>query len=823
LIQSQAELERSTLAIGAQRIREKIEQNENKGKANENPYAQPMYRRWVLPLRDMITATLEEERGKAGRRAAHVALLQPLDATVSAFVAVRLTLVTLMADAEPTARELASAIGRALHRELVLSVFEDIAPDLYYEVTHDLDRRRSKAERHRYNALMGAARNKGLTEFPEWQKHDREQLGMWFVEALRVLGMIDVTRHKKAGLGRIREMLKVDFTDEAERVINRVTGLVELNAPLHSPCVEPPKDWVAFNDGGWHTPEMRQVQPYCVSIRRVRNMDLLDRIRKSDLSAHVLPAINHLQRVRWAINRDMLDTVRELARSSLDLNEALSEKGPDMPERPAWRAPKGEKQEMTPEQEAEFLEWKRSMARYYTERKMRGQRWGRFRMATMMADKFKDCPAIHFVYQADFRGRYYAQSVGVSPQGSDLQKALLHFADGKPLDTPDAVRWFKINGANRFGVDKQSLDARVRWVDENDAHIRAFADDPVGSSRWTEADSPLQFLAWAKEYAAWRRNPSAFLSRIPVGLDGSCNGLQHFSAMLRDEVGGLATNLLPNAGDYGPNDLYENVAHLTRVKLAGLKLDQLSERDQGFARAWLAHGVNRTLVKRSVMTLPYGSTRYSCAEFITQDYLRHGKAPEFEPAQYTQAANFLSHLVWEAIGEVVVAASAAMGWLQQCARRIISAGAERIEWVTPSGFPVTQVYNLCDEVQIRTKLFGGSRLKMHREIDAPKLSSHKNGLAPNFVHSMDAAHLTLTVNACERAGITSLAMIHDDYGTHAADTQRLYEIIRNTFVEMYETHDPIHDFRARYDGMPEPPPRGGLDLGKVRQSPYFFA
>lgn len=820
MIQTQAELERATLAIGAARIREKIEQNENKGKANENAYAQPLYRRWVIPLRDMVTETLTKEMGKAGKRQAHVALLRPLDPTTGAFVSVRITLVSLMADDNTTARALASSIGRAMHRELVLSVFEDIAPDLYYEVTNDLDRRRSKAERHRFNALMGAARNRGLTEFPIWQKQDREQLGMWFVEALRVLGLIDVTRHKEFGLGRIREVLRVDFTSEAEHVIGRVNELVELNSPMHSPCVEPPKDWVSFSDGGWHTREMRQVMPYCVNIRRVRNVNLLDHIRATDLSAHVLPAINQLQRVRWAVNSSMLDTVLDLARSSLDLTEALSEKGPDQPERPEWRVPQGEKQEMTPEQEAEFKEWKRSMARYYTERKLRGQRWGRFRMATMMASKFKDYEAIYFVYQADFRGRLYAQTVGISPQGSDLQKALLHFADGKPLDTPDAVRWFKINGANRFGVDKRNLDARVLWVDENDKHIMEFADNPVGSSKWTEADSPLQFLAWAKEYAAWRRSPSTFLSHIPVGLDGSCNGLQHYSAMLRDEIGGRATNLVPAPL---PNDIYAQVAGVTQAKLADLKTDQLSERDQTLKRAWLSHGINRTLVKRSVMTLPYGSTRYSCAEFITQDYLRHGKAAEFEPAQYIPAANFLSHPVWESIGEVVVAASAAMAWLQKCAKQIVSAGAQRIEWVTPSGFPVTQVYNVRDEIRINAKLFGGCRLWVHKEIDEPKMTGHKNGLAPNFVHSMDASHLTLTVNACEAVGINALSMIHDDYGTHAADTQKLYELIRKTFVEMYETHDPIRDFHGNYDGLPPPPPRGGLDLRQVLRSPFFFS
>jgi DNA-directed RNA polymerase len=37
-----------------------------------------------------------------------------------------------------------------------------------------------------------------------------------------------------------------------------------------------------------------------------------------------------------------------------------------------------------------------------------------------------------------------------------------------------------------------------------------------------------------------------FVSHLPVAFDGSCNGLQNYSMMLRDEVGGAATNLVPS-------------------------------------------------------------------------------------------------------------------------------------------------------------------------------------------------------------------------------------------------------------------------------------
>ncbi|KAG0163970.1 hypothetical protein DFQ30_010697 [Apophysomyces sp. BC1015] len=283
--------------------------------------------------------------------------------------------------------------------------------------------------------------------------------------------------------------------------------------------------------------------------------------------------------------------------------------------------------------------------------------------------------------------------------------------------------------------------------------------------------------------------------------------------MLRDEVGGSATNLLPAVK---PNDIYQRVADVVQRKLTDLKTDQLSERDRQLAKLWLAHGINRKLVKRSVMTLPYGSTRYSCAEFIVADYLMKGEATEFDKSQYNVAANFLSHLVWNAIGEVVVAATSAMAWLQKCASALIKSGQPQIRWTTPSGFPVVQVYTKPEFERVNSLLLGGVRIKVAINGDEPHINRHKNGISPNFVHSMDASHLTMTVHECAKAGIDSLAMIHDDYGTHAADAQRLFEIVRETFVRMYEENDPLNWFRDHYDGLPTVPKAGSLDIGETQ-------
>lgn len=735
-------------------------------------------------------------------------------------MAIRSVIVMAAHDSQTDARAIARTTGTSVYRELVLAVFEDIHPEIFWELCHDIDRRRSKDERYKYRVVRDSANTRDV-ELPVWTQGEREQVGLWLVEAMRSIEMIEVTRRTERTLSGVKERFDLSLSDSVRALIDDIRSTVAMTMPYAMPCIEQPMPWTAFNKGGYHTPEMRRWLPHCVNVARRARKEAIDVYRNADLR-NVRGAINRLQAVRWQVNGAMLDTIREVAKH-FDMDEVLTQAESPKPKKPAW-LPEDKKalpkEQMTPEQATEFTAWKRATAAWWNDKKVRGQKWNRFSSATKVAERFREYPAIHFVYQADFRGRLYAVTTGVSPQGSDLQKSLLRFADGKPLSTDDAVRWFKINGANRYGVDKVSFDERVKWVNEHDELIRACGEDPISNDGWREADSPLQFLAWCQEYAAWRRSPATFLSHIPVGLDGSCNGLQHFSAMLRDPVGGKATYLLPGAK---PNDIYQPVADVVQAKLRDLKMDQLSERDQDTAKRWLAHGINRKLVKRSVMTLPYGSTRYSCADFIVADYLRSGLAPEFEQTQYTAAANFLSHIVWEAIGEVVIAASEAMAWLQKCASTLIKSGQPQIRWSAPSGFPVVQVYNEVEIVRINSLLMGGVRLKVGTTGDDPDIKRHKNGLSPNFVHSMDAAHLTLTVLDCEKAGIESLAMIHDDYGTHASDAQRLFTVIRETFVRMYEENDPLSWFRAHYDGLPTVPRSGNLAIGEVRKSPYFFA
>lgn len=807
IVQTQVELEKEAYGYGRERAAERIAKVEQQGQASENPYAQAVYRKFVLPLAAAIREEQDKMRGR-GRKPAHLALLAPLHPEATAMVVVRAALQHLMGKKFDNARMLLAELGGAAYHEHLLEHFSTLEPKLFHQLAKGFAQRMSRDERYRLNVVRdAAARCTPPRILPEWDTSDIERLGVWLADCLATLGMLTI---ETRSIAKNHNVLVSGITEDTIQLIERIRHDAVENSPYFLPCVEPPRDWVRYDDGGWHTEEMRRLTPFAVKSSAMGREEL----EQADLSPS-LAALNAMQSTAWRINRRVLATLEALG-GKVDLGEVLAQGEHPRPAKPSWLLSKMAPEQMTEDQLKEFRSWKKETAQWYSTTRERVIKWGRYRQAMAVANRFAEQDRLYFVYFCDFRDRKYALTSGVSPQGSDLQKALLEFADAAPVRTAEAKRWFRIAGANRFGYDKDDLNGRVAWTYEHQDNILACAADPAGCRWWLEADKPLQFLAWCYEYADMCEQGAAFVSRISVGMDGSCNGLQNFSAMLRDAVGGQATNLVASPK---PRDIYNQVA----VRVAEL-LKEAPEDEQGYKARWLAHGMNRKICKRAVMCLPYGATRFSCSEFIAADYLAEGYVPEFDPTENLKAASYLSHFVWRAIGDVVVKAREAMDWLQAAATEIVAGGDNRVMWVTPTGFPVVQVYWEESVHQINTKLCGRQKLQVRAPTGKPDKRRHRNGIAPNFVHSLDASHLTRVAVALRAAGIRDMHMVHDDFGVRPADAERLYHIIRDEFVRMYSETDPLAGFRARYPTACGPlPERGSLDLAGVYRSPFFFS
>lgn len=810
---TQAELELRMYNEGRDRAALMFANAESGGRAADSPYAQRLYREYVLPLAEILRAEINAP--VAGTRRAHAALLADLDLDAVAFLAVRHTINATLTAGGSNHRTLGYALGRTIHRELVLAQIAEEAPDLYHTLARDFSRRMSRDERHRLTVYKMQAKEAGI-ELHTWGLGSRDQVGLYLLGKLEDIGLVEIEPPMTVSMnGRVKTQYQsVLLSPEVMQSINAVKEYISETTPVYGPCVEPPVPWTGMTGGGFHTEQLRRIHRYLVKMAPSAR-----RLMRGREMPTVLAAVNALQGTEWAVNGRVLDVLMAMADAGREVAGVTLPTDEPRPDRQPWMDTV-DKKDMTPEQSAQLTQWKRAMVGWYERRKLRVSSYGRFYSATRQAQQFRDAGPLHFVYFLDSRGRAYPLCVGLSPQGNDLQKGLLQFHKGRPVHTESAEKWFLIQGANKFGFDKAKLHERVQWSRDRHAMIMAIAASPLDNQEWTKCDNPLQFLAWCFEYADWKKDPG-FLSRLPVSMDGSCNGLQHFSAILRDAVGGEATNLTNNET---MQDIYARVADAAYKRM----LRDEKPEDPAIRDWWIKHGIARLVVKRSVMTTPYGVTKRSATSYVVSDYLLSidHSVERKELGKY--AAYVMGH-IWPAIGDVVVAAREAMDWLRKAAPKILDAKKELndpdpvIAWETPSGFLATQAYFDIEIHRIRTLLHGDVRIRVAAETDQPDRGRHATALAPNFVHSMDASHMQLVAAEAHRRGITDLAMIHDDYGTHAENAEQLFHIIREQFVAMYEHHEPLVAFSERHPEVGPAPLPGSLDIREVLKSDYFFS
>lgn len=608
-------------------------------------------------------------------------------------------------------------------------------------------------------------------------------------------------------------------------------------AYTHCPMIIPPAPWESFRDGGYYG----DLSKYATLLRLHETNNVFaeqywKRLDQQLELAEVKAAVNAIQSTPFFINRKILAVAKAIMERGGDIGGIpRMEPLPELPRLPGGSTPE------------EIEAHKKKCVEHYRLEARRKSKALRAIGNIKIAEKFAKYEKIYFPCNMDFRGRIYPIPT-FSFQGDDLNKALLLFADVPECTSLEDIGWLMIHGANLAGVDKVSFEDRKAWVRDHEQQILSSAKDPLGYLWWAEQDEPFQFLAFCFEWAAWRDHaakygtPKGFKTGLPIAFDGTCSGLQHFSAILRDSSGASAVNLLPADK---PQDIYSRVADIVNKQLQQDAItgtpDTTEEMDNGklytrlgtksLAQQWLAYGVDRKVTKRSVMTLAYGSKEYGFKDQILEDTIDpaivEGRGSMFVAPQ--QAARYMAKLIWNAVRQVVVKAVEGMEWLQKMAHLVTKEG-QVVTWVTPMGLPVQQSYMQCKSEVFRMRFSGiDKRFYVFDTTGDIDKRAQAQGVAPNFIHSMDAAHLQLTVNMAYNRGIRHFAMIHDSYGTCLAHAGLMFRTVREAFVKMYTDNDVLQQFQhdmemliQHGDKIPKIPEKGNLDIHVVTDSLYAF-
>lgn len=815
----QETIEQQCRAETALRFENELSKKTQDGAQSATYFGSPLLKRAIEPTAELIKAKIaESSKGKAGNRSISFKLLTQLKPEVVAYHTAKVIIDRIMFT--NLVQDTAIRIGAALEDELRYTSFDAQHPYLFKKILNE-----TTTDGRRRRQTVIAAYNRYCESWVSWSKSDKVHVGMalitMFIQATDFVMEHRVVKGKKTDIC-IRPTQKVcDFIENNKDVASMLN-------PVHLPMVVPPRDWTSPTSGGYLTHQTPKMPLIKVRFSAQGKNYFEDLNSMKDDMEPVYRAVNTMQRTPWRINPFVLNTFEQMyeaghAIASLPCRE-------DIPPTPSPLSKNQKTSELTEQEAEKFKVWKRAeKQRHSTNITQRSKRLMTAKIASI-AKRYAQFGAIYFPHTMDFRGRLYPAPMYLNPQGNSLSKGLLEFADGKALGSNDAAWELAVHGANCFGLDKVSMDERIDWVEANTDRILQVASDPMADLWWAkEADSPWCFLAFAKEWEGFQTYGCDHVSHIPIAKDGSCSGLQHFSASLRDPVGAVATNLLPSDN---PQDIYQLVLDSTLEKVR----NDLNGPKGVLAQACLDYGLTRGATKRCTMTRVYGSTLYASREFIHDYFTQSDVQRKQEDTSYIsplngeefQASLYLAKHVWDSINETVIAAKEGMDWLQKCARILACEDLPTI-WTTLDGLPVLQCYPNTRRNRIKTKL--GDKLvyvSLREELQQIDKRKQGNSISPNWVHANDGCHLRMTVNLAAANGVSSFAMIHDSFGTHAADTPMLSACLREAFIELYLDNDPLQMFREQAQvltdtPLPPPPVKGDLDINLVRNSEFFFA
>jgi len=775
--------------------------------------------------------------------------------------------------------------GRALHMAQFTSVMRgDRAGRRMLAQLENTARKRCTKYNDRVQYVMRVAKQRGF-DFDAYTNEEYDKIGGFLIDVCHVASNIIEVRPVKTSSDPSKEKWAsniITLTDDAAEKLEKHNEYLDGLTSLFSPMTAPPIDWPSTM-----SPYLDPRTSFLVPMVKKcwspdQKADIQNAIDNGTMDG-CIHALNLIQSVPYEINEYIVAAVRWTA--------GYPEEGNG--ERNAMRAKVGKfpnlKKAEEPGRPKNWDDLSRTQKAEWHRENDKAQRINSEvnGLSRVMSNTLADCKDLrghqfYMPHQFDKRGRIYHTST-FGHHNTDYIRAMFLFAN-KAEVTGDNQPYLELQLANSWGngVDKLSLVERQDWVHENYEGIYNSGRDFIANvDFWKQADEPFQFLAACHEYAnavdaAEKGEP--YYSGLPIALDATQSGIQHYAASLLNEHDGELVNLTPQDK---PNDVY--LACMVKAQKAidddikDIKKDApISDTDDEEEKERKAKrqkhlkaaetlnelgGLSRKIVKRNVMTWAYSSRQYGLAKQLRSDWLSDYTAevdrgerdehPFGEDNGYA-ASFYFAGKNEKAIADTVKSASVGMEFFQKCAA-ILAEENKHVNFVTPLGFPVHQFYRnerkvkgadgkwKSDPDRQRMYLTDKATGKYKKQaknctvvyLEEVNATQSVNAVAPNIIHSMDATHLMMTALKCEQMGVNDLMVVHDSFATSLGDINTLAYAVRQTFVDLYTDYNLYEDFKnqcaARLDDperiarLPDVPERGNLDLNGVIESDYCFS
>jgi len=773
-IDEQIQLERDQIRLGLQKLRDNTRKLEDQSYASATVYGAASIEALLPKLVTQIESTVEYaiKRGKTGVAFKEIhQYLTDLDAKAAGAIALKLTFDKVFSTKKGSdqATEVCDAIGSAIEAECQMRHYERKAPGLLNTLKQNYWHR--SIGTHQKLVVIKTLMNRCDVEpWTAWGRVNRIKLGAWLLDCIIESSGWFTREMRQEGRKRVNY---VTPTPEFLAIKDKVISDSELFAPLTWPMLIEPNDWTNERPGGYLLNEV------------MRGHDLVRRGDPTCIQGEVpLAFLNKIQKVAFRLNPFIVEVAEELERLQRPVGKFRPIVHHELPPKPVDIAENYDSRKDYRRRAAETMnlnaqEFKRSC---------------RTRMTMEAVRRFKKVERFFLPWSLDYRGRAYPIPAFLTPQDSDCGKSLLRFAD-ESFMTPEAEQWLSFQVATCFGLDKATMAERLEWTANNLTLITRVATDPIGClPEWEVADEPWQFLAACEEYYHCVIAADRQFTGLMVATDATCSGLQILAGLCRCKSTAKMVNVVPSDQ---PQDAYKVVAEAAKPNCPASIRDHM----------------DRKVTKRVVMTVPYNSRPYSNRSYIREALTEKGVEVSKEDLTETVAA------VRAAMEEIFPGPMRVMRWIEQEVANAIKRGAEKLQWVTPSGFVVNQKLMKKEVVRIELQLLGECKLSVATgDTDKVDLNHHKNATSPNLIHSLDSCLLHLSTLRFD----APIALIHDSVLCRATDMSVLSTLVRETYMHLFAEHDYLRDFARQIGAESEPPIIGDLEPESVIESTYFF-
>ena len=335
--------------------------------------------------------------------------------------------------------------------------------------------------------------------------------------------------------------------------------------------------------------------------------------------------------------------------------------------------------------------------------------------------------------------------------------------------TESGLRYLKIDIANAFGLDKQSYDARIAFVDNLYTSITLNVKGTM-DGLIKKADSPYEFRNACEQL---KNNENGLPVEHITYLDCTNQALQLYAVLTSCKDTAYLCNI--SSGDV-LTDAY-GVLAIAMNDITGLNI------------------FDRNNCKKALMTTLYG--KMDGESEIIKYFLENGVVYQDKITNEELAIAFQ-----KAMRAIAPHAMRAMDVLQSLNDKDI----DTYYWTMPDGFKVKYDVKSTQKLEIDCKTKSGVKFHFDREVQVYKGSEFNRGMSPNVIHSVDGyvaremiRRMTEPCDKFNRYYPAFITSIHDAFGTHPNNAEEMTYHYTNIMCELNDS-DLLQNIMSQISG-----------------------